>query len=147
MALAGPASAAASAAGPQWATVNVCDGATSVGVRASMPGDDHAGRMLVRVGVQWIDPKDNTWKPVEGVPNSPWLSAGSSRQSAAQAGWTFQFDKPPAGVEFQLRGVAELQWHRGGSMVRSAGLVTSGALVGVAEGVPLGTSQATCTLR
>jgi hypothetical protein len=128
-ALALPANAAAQT--PSWATVNVCDSAASpnqVGVRASVPGS------AARFTIQWLNPRSNAWVPVDGVPSSPWLSA----ETVKQVGWTFQFDQPPPGSTFQLRGVAEL---------KSGSLVTSGGLAGVDAGDPAGTSLATCTLR
>ncbi len=121
--------------GPQWATVNSCSPA-SVGVRASMPGDGSSGQMRVRFTAQWYSAQRG-WVPVNGVPSSPWLDAGSGRYSYAQAGWTFQFDPPGAGSHPQIRAVAEMSWPGG----RSATMVTQG---GVASDV--GGSQASCSL-
>jgi hypothetical protein len=129
--------------------VNVCDSAASpngVGVRASVSGDGSDAQMSARFTVQWLNPRSNAWEPVEGVPTSPWQPAGSARQLAAQVGWTFQFQQPPPGTTFKIRGLAELQWRRGASVVRTDSRVTSGGLVGVDVGEPLGTSLADCTL-
>lgn len=136
----------AQAAGPRWATVNVC-GAGSVGIRASLPGDGTGEQMYAQLTVQWLNPATKAWEPVDGAPTSPWLSAGSARQTAGQVGWTFQFDPVPAGTSYRIRGVAWLAWKRGTSVVRQQTLVTSGGIAGVDEGVPAGTSLATCTLR
>jgi hypothetical protein len=141
-----PAVAAAPTRGPLWATVNVC-GQGAVGIRASMPGEGRAGQMYARFTAQWLNPRTNAWERVEGVPTSPWMSAGSARQLAGQAGWTFLFDRPPAGTVFQVRGLAELELRRSGGAVRRNTLVTSGGLAGVDEGRPPGTSLATCSLR
>jgi hypothetical protein len=138
----GGAAPAASAQAAPWATVNECGG-NAVGVRASLPGDGSDSRMSARVSVQWLNPRSGAWESVEGLPDSPWLAAGSGRQLAAQVGWTFEFEQPPPGAAFQIRGVAELQWVRGGTVVRRDSRVTSGGLAGVA----IGTSLASCTLR
>jgi hypothetical protein len=141
-----PALAAEPADGPVWATVNVC-GAGAVGIRASVPGDGSDEQMYAQFTVQWLNPATGAWEPVEGVPSSPWLSAGSARQLAGQTGWTFEFEPVPAGASFRIRGVATLAWKRGEALVRQQTLVTSGGLAGVDEGVPAGTSLASCTLR
>ncbi|HEY1357712.1 MAG TPA: hypothetical protein VGF21_05340 [Thermoleophilaceae bacterium] len=126
--------------GPRWATVNSCSPA-QVGVRASLPGDGSDKQMRVRFTAQYWSAKQRAWLPVAGVPSSPWLDAGSARYSYGQAGWTFQFDPPHAGTHNLVRGVAEMQWLSGGSVSRSASVVTQG---GVASDV--GGSQASCSL-
>jgi hypothetical protein len=149
-AVAVPAFAASSSRGLLWATVNVCNSASaprSVGFRASIPGDTSQARTYVRFTAQWLDPRTRSWAPVEGVPTSPWLGAGSAGQLAGQVGWTFEFEQPAAGAAFQVRGLAELQWRRGASLVRSQTLVTSGGRAGVDEGAPPATSLASCSLR
>ena len=144
--LAAAAPAPAAAAEPVWATVNYCDSASSpnaVGVRANLPGRDARAGMYARFTAEWLDPRSNAWKQVDGVPSSPWVSAGSGRQLSAQVGWTFDFDPPPPGAGFQIRGVAELEWRQGGSAGRRETLVTSGGI-----GADIGeTSLATCALR
>jgi hypothetical protein len=145
-----PAQAARLGPGPQWATVNVCDSAGQpnvMGVRASMPGDGSAAEMFVRFTAQWHDNAQGAWLPVAGAATSPWLRAGSARYVARQAGWSFAFDPPPAGGYFLLRGVAELQWRLGGTVVRSASLVTSSGMAAVMGGDPAGTSLASCEIR
>jgi len=114
-----PAAAAPPASPPGWATVNVCDpGSNAVGVRAGLPGPEKA---FARFTVQWLDPKDSVWKPVEGTPMSPWVATGS----AVEVGWTYSFDQPPPGTTFQIRGVAELQWRKpGGALARNQTVVT-----------------------
>jgi hypothetical protein len=145
-AAAGPASAASPDGTPAWATVNVC-APGAVGIRAGMPGDDSRAQMYARFTVQWLNPRSGAWEPVEGVPTSPWLSAGSATQLQGQTGWTFAFEPPPAGTVFQIRGLAELEWRGGGSKLGSQTLVTSGGVAGVAAGAPPGSSLGTCSLR
>jgi hypothetical protein len=142
---AGPASAATSDGTPAWATVNVCGGG-AVGVRAGMPGDGSGGQMFARFTVQWLNPRSGAWEPVEGIPTSAWVSAGPAAQLQGQTGWTFQFDPPPAGTVFQIRGLAEVEWRGGGSKLGRQTLVTSGGIAGVNAGQPPGTSLASCSL-
>jgi hypothetical protein len=142
----GPASVATADSGPPaWATVNVC-APGAVGIRAGMPGDGSRARMYARFTVQWLDPRSGAWEPVQGIPTSPWLSAGSAEQLQGQTGWTFEFDPPPAGTVFHIRGLAELEWRGGGSKLGRQSLVTTWGLAGVDEGQPLGTSLASCSL-
>jgi hypothetical protein len=147
---ASPARAAKLGPGPQWTTVNVCDSAGQpnvMGVRASLPGDGSRGQMFVRFTAQWHDNAQKAWLPVGGAATSPWVPAGPARHLARQAGWNFAFDPPPPGGVFLLRAVAELQWRLGGTVVRSASLVTASSMAAVMEGDPVGTSLASCTIR
>ena len=143
---AGPAAAASANGRPAWATVNICTPG-AVGVRASAPGDDSDAQMYARFTVQWLNPRSGAWEPVEGVPTSPWVSAGSARQLQGQTGWTFEFEPSPAGTVFRIRGLAEIEWRGGGSHLGRQSLVTTGGLTGVDEGQPPGTSLAGCVLR
>jgi hypothetical protein len=149
-ALAAAAPASAASPGPQWATVNVCDSAGQpnvMGARASLPGDGSSAQMFVRFTAQWFDNSQQAWLPVGGAASSPWLSAGSARSRSRQAGWNFSFEAPPPGRVFLLRALAELQWRKGATVVRSTSLVTSAGLAAVMQGDPVGTSLASCTIR
>jgi hypothetical protein len=123
--------------GPQWATVNTC-AANAVGVRASLPGDGTSKHMRVRFTAQYFDSGRRAWLPVRGVSSSPWLAAGSAEYTYGQAGWTFRF---AAGTNGLVRGVAQMQWLKGGRVVRSSSRVTQ---AGVRSDV--GGSQASCRL-
>jgi hypothetical protein len=150
LAAAGVSHASTPATGPQWATVNICDSAANpnaMGVRASMPGDGSDGQMLVRFTAQWYSHSRKAWVPVAGSATSPWLSVGSARLVAGQAGYTFSFDAPPGGQRFLLRAVAQMQWQRGGAVVRSDSRVTQGGYVGVMAGDPVGTSRTSCLIE
>lgn len=127
-----------SGSGPLWATVNSCN-PTSVGVRASLPGDGTSKQMRVRFTAEWYSPKAQGWVPVTGVASSPWLDAGSARYSYGQTGWTFDFDST-GGHKFLVRGLAEMQWLSHGRVVRSTSRVTQGGALGA------GGSSASCQL-
>jgi hypothetical protein len=127
LALAGPASAADSwsraAGGPQWVKANVC-APGQVGVRASLPGDGGGGSMAARFTLQWLNPKTGAWEPVRGAPSSHWVDAGSADVNWTQVGYTFALDPVPAGVSFQLRGLAELKLAGGRSATLTSGTCT-----------------------
>jgi hypothetical protein len=125
--------------GPLWATVNSCS-PSSVGMRASLPGDGTPKAMRVRFTAQWYSPARQAWLPITGVASSPWLDAGSARYAYGQAGWTFNFDSPGGGRHFLVRGLAEMQWLSGGSVVRSTTRMTRAGAVGA------GASRASCTI-
>jgi hypothetical protein len=130
--------------GPSWATINVC-APGAVGVRAGAAGYGSSAS-LARFTLEWFSAREGRWAPVVGQSRSPRLPVGSDGQATAQAGWTFDVDAPPPGARFTLRGVAEIQWRRGGRVVRRATKVASAGVAGVAEGRPPGTSLASCVL-
>jgi hypothetical protein len=130
---------------PGWATINWC-APNAVGVRAQLRGDHTNADLFARLSIEWYSSLQGRWLPVEGAASSPWLKAGSEQDRFGQTGWTFDVDAPPAGTKFRLRGVAALQWRRGGEVVREDTRVTSGGLAGVDEGSPPGTSLAECAL-
>jgi hypothetical protein len=107
--------AAASNTPSLWATVNICDTAeapNSMGVRASMPGNGTRQRMYMRFSAQYWSRSRQDWAPVAGSGISPWVFAGSAEYARRQAGWTFEFAPPPAGVTFTMRAVVEFEWRR-----------------------------------
>ena len=128
-----------------WATVNVCDTKlhdNMMGVRASMPGDGTTKRMRVRFTAQWYSKARRGWVPVDGVPSSPWLDAGTAEYLYQQAGWTFSFDRATGGNQYQLRGLAVMEWLKGRRVVRSTTRATRAGAVGVFGG----SSRAGCVL-
>jgi hypothetical protein len=125
-----------------WATVNVCDPASNqVGARVAVSGDGGDAQIFSRISLQWYSEAQGAWLPVEGAPSSPWLEVGSARQTAQQAGYTFQLDQPADGRTKQIRAVAEVQWREGATVVRSASAVAQAGLP-----TDIGGSQASCAL-
>jgi hypothetical protein len=133
--------AAAASAQPRsdtaWARVNVCgvqqeDGGTEhqVGVRGGISGDRRGGRMRLRVTLQWRDPKTGAWAPVDGAATSKWLHSGAENWRRWESGWTFTLEPPAAGTSYELRGVAELQFKRGGRLVRRESRTTASCKLG-----------------
>ena len=143
---------ATAGSGALWATVNVCDSPSArniIGIRASMPGDGAAQRMYMRFEAQWYSAKRRRF--VSTGSSSRWVSAGSARHKSAQAGFSFQFDDPPAGTAFLMRGRVSYQWRvRRGKrsvVVRRATRLTRAGISGVRGGDPKGRSDARCLIR
>jgi hypothetical protein len=139
-----------------WATINICDTETNpnvLGVRASMPGNGRPQRMYMRFSAQWWSGSQQQWLD---VPNgtSPWIYAGSARYAARQAGWTFDFQTPPMGRAYILRGSVEFHWRaleqgKGArraswKLARRSTMLTRSDVQGVDGGDPPGTSKAMC---
>jgi hypothetical protein len=142
-----------------WATVNICDTATapnSMGVRAGMPGNASGQRMFMRFRAEYWSRARQDWAAVAGSGVSPWVYAGPARFERRQAGWTFEFAPPPAGVTFTMRALVEFQWRRPGRalerqgrhsrVVRSITRATETGIRGVDGGDPAGTSKAMCLI-
>jgi hypothetical protein len=132
-----------------WATINICDTATSpdsMGVRAGMPGTASGRRMFMRFSAEYWSRARQAWTAVGGSGVSPWVYAGPSRFERRQAGWTFEFAPPPAGVTFTMRAVVEFEWRRRGRALRSVSRTTETGIRGVHGGDPGGTSKAMCLI-
>jgi hypothetical protein len=134
------AASAAPAEGPLWATVNSC-APNSVGMRVSVPGDGSSRKQFVHFSAQWWSQVKHAWLPVGGSADSPWLPAGSSTASWSQAGWTYDFQQSPPGAVFLIRGIAQIQWREGGSVVQSRTLVTRAGAPGLVEGTSSGSCR------
>jgi hypothetical protein len=141
-----------------WATVNICDTFESpdaMGLRASMPGNGSDQRMYMRFSAQWYSESHQGWLP---VPNgrSPWVYAGSARSRARQAGWSFDFETPPYGRAYVLRGQVQFQWRSVRRLkgvkraqlrvARQRSALTSTGVKGVRGSDPRGTSKAMCAV-
>ena len=142
-ALLAPSVASAKDAAP-WATVNVCDSAKrpdAIGIRASMPGVPKGARMAMRFRVQFK--AGAGWQDVKGAA-SRWQPVGVARGAAAESGWSFTFAHPSSPVT--LRGMVQLRWRKGATVVRTAELPTEAGHRSSAGADPADYSAATCTL-
>jgi hypothetical protein len=142
-----------------------------MGVRASMPGNATRQRMYMRFRAEYWSRSLQNWAPVAGTGLSPWVFAGSAEYDRRQAGWTFEFAAPPAGVTFTMRAVVEFQWRRTKEQVarlrrwkrrlrfdlkgpaaspsrvaREVTRTTETGIAGVHGGDPAGTSKAMCLI-
>lgn len=113
--------------GQQWVSLNSCDsGSHTVGVRASQAADSLGRRMFTRFSYQWLSSQSGSWLPIPGA-GSGWLDAGSEPWLSYETGWNQTFAPAPAGASFRIRGVVEMHWRAGGSVAKSATLVTQQA--------------------
>jgi hypothetical protein len=172
----GPSYGIATASGTPrlWATVNICDTAASpdsMGIRAGMPGNTSGQRMFMRFRAEYWSRSLQDWAPVSGAGGqSPWVYAGPARFESRQAGWTFHFAPPPAGVTFTMRAIVEFEWRKRSPVrttrrkhayrrgraarhkrfrsrvVRSVTRTTETGIRGVDGGDPAGTSKAMCLI-
>jgi hypothetical protein len=83
-----------------------------MGIRAGMPGNSSGQRMYMRFRAEYWSRSRQDWAPVAGTGVSPWVYVGPARYERRQAGWTFEFSAPPAGVTFTMRALVEFQWRR-----------------------------------
>jgi hypothetical protein len=143
IALLAPAVASAKDAAP-WATVNVCDTAKrpdAIGIRASMPGVPKGARMAMRFRVQFKT--GDNWQDVKGAA-SRWQPVGTARGLAAESGWSFTFAHPNSPV--MLRGMVQLRWRKGETVLRQIELSTEAGHRSSAGADPADYSAMTCTL-
>ena len=147
-ALLAPAAAGAASSPHLWATINHCDvGGSSVGIRASMPGNGTSQRMYMRFSAQY---RNAAGRFVETGSSTRWIRVGTARSRSVQSGYDFVFAPPPAGSGFTFRGTVGYRWTaRKGKrwrVVRTARRVTRGGVKGVEGGVPAGASAAACLI-
>jgi hypothetical protein len=94
-----------------WATVNRCDtlgSPNTVGVRANMPGTKRRSRLYMRFRIQFWSATRQSF--VDTDSSSRWLRVGDGRAAATQSGFNFQFDDPPEGEQFVMRGVVQFRY-------------------------------------
>src|SRR3954467_11569958 len=107
-----------------WATVNVCDTAgqpDTIGIRGSIPGSGVRGeKMYLRFQVQYFSRSEKRWHNIAEGADSGWVTAGSARFRARQAGWSFRFTPPSDGSSFLLRGAVTFEWRASDRVVRHA---------------------------
>ena len=139
-----------------WATVNVCDTASSpnqIGVRASMPGTKTPTRLYMHFSVQFYSAIRQGF--VDTDSSSRWLLVGKGRPAATQSGFTFRFDDPPEGEQFVLRGVVRFRYtakrKRNGKrrwvIVKHYKRITRAGQRGVQSADPPGASHGMCIIR
>ena len=134
-----------------WATVNVCDTKNSpdtIGIRGSMPGSAVRGeRMYMRFQVQYLSKSEQRWHNITQGADSGWVSVGSARYKARQAGWSFRFAAPTDGSTELLRGAVTFEWRNGPVVVRHARKRTTAGHASAAGSDPAGYSAAVCEIR
>jgi hypothetical protein len=132
-----------------WATVDVCnpkDQPDTIGIRGSMPGDNHAAEtMYMRFRVQYLDASTGKWLDVGQGADSGFLKVGSAALTR-QAGRSFQLAPASGKTAYTLRGYVIFQWRKGTTVLEAATQATSAGHTSLAGADPKGFSAATCTL-
>jgi hypothetical protein len=132
-----------------WATVNVCDTLShpdSIGIRGSMPGSGRAAeRMYMRFTVQYFRADQQQWHNIGRGGESGFVSVGSARFKARQAGRLFVF-APPAGGSWNMRGVVTFEWRVGARVVRRERERTTAGHRSAAGADPAGYSSDSCLI-
>lgn len=130
-----------------WATIDVCESASSgavVGLRASMPGTgDPNEQMYMSFSLQYQGPQGN-WHNLAGAA-SGLIDAGSSGFRSRQAGLDFQL-APSAASQSVLRGRVSFQWRIGTTVVHRARLTSTAGHHPSAGATPPGYSAARCQI-
>ena len=110
-----------------WATVNLCDTPSkpgAVGVRVSIPREEGAPQQWARIRLQWFDGQARAWRAMRSGADAGWARIGIGRR-LVQGGTTFSFPLPEPGARMVLRGVVEVQWRDGTTVVDRARLRTT----------------------
>jgi hypothetical protein len=132
-----------------WATVDVCnpsDQPNTVGVRGSMPGDDHAkDTMYMRFRLQYLDSSTKLWVDLTTGADSGFVAVGAAK-SARQAGYSFQLTPAAGKPAFMLRGVVSFQWRHGSAVVYTVSRPTTARHKSVSGADPAGFSAVECSL-
>jgi hypothetical protein len=132
-----------------WATVDVCnpsDQPNTVGVRGSMPGDDHSkDEMYMRFRLQYLDSSTKLWVDLTTGADSGYVAVGAAK-SARQAGFSFQLTPVAGKPAFMLRGVVSFQWRRNSAVVYTVSRPTTARHKSLSGADPAGFSTAECSL-
>ncbi len=144
-----PGSAQAASSKYLWSTLNRCDTVkSSIGIRASMPGNGTSQRMYMRFSAQFSNGAGH-W--VESGSASRWIRVGSARRRSVQSGYDFAFAPPDQGQAYRLRGTVNFRWTakkgRRWRVVRSESRITRAGIKGVEGGSPPGRSDADCLIQ
>jgi hypothetical protein len=132
-----------------WATVDVCnpsDQPNTVGVRGSMPGDNHSkDEMYMRFRLQYLDSSTKLWVDLTTGADSGYVAVGAAK-SARQAGFSFQLTPVAGKPAFMLRGVVSFQWRRDSAVVYTVSRPTTAKHKSLSGADPAGFSTAECSL-
>jgi len=132
-----------------WATIDVCnpkDQPDTVGIRGSMPGDGQSGdRLYMSFRLQYLERKTGRWVNISNGANTGFLSAGAGAAPSRQDGESFQVTPVP-GKPYNVRGVVDFQWRRGGRVLVRGTRPTVAGRVSVSGADPAGYSAATCLI-
>ncbi len=132
-----------------WATIDVCnpsDQPNTVGVRGSMPGDEHSqDEMYMRFRLQYLDSSTKQWIDLPNGAESGYVAVGAAK-SARQTGRSFQLVPVAGKPAVTLRGVVSFQWRHGTTVEYTVSRPTTAGHDSLAGADPKGFSAAECTL-
>ncbi|MGH2903024.1 MAG: hypothetical protein ACRDK7_05490 [Solirubrobacteraceae bacterium] len=132
-----------------WATIDVCNPAdqpNTVGVRGSMPGDEHSrDAMYMRFRLQYLDSSTKLWIDLPNDAESGYVAVGAA-ESARQSGRSFQLVPVAGKPAVTLRGVVSFQWRHHGKAEYTVSRPTTAKHDSLAGADPKGFSAAECSL-
>jgi hypothetical protein len=132
-----------------WATIDVCnpsDQPNTVGVRGSMPGDEHSkDEMYMRFRLQYLDASTKLWVDLANGAESGFVAVGAAK-SARQTGRSFQLVPVAGKPAVELRGVVSFQWRHGANVEYTVSRPTTAGHDSLAGADPKGFSAAECSL-
>ncbi len=132
-----------------WATIDVCnpsDQPNTVGVRGSMPGDEHSqDEMYMRFRLQYLDSSTQQWIDLPNGAESGYVAVGAAK-SARQTGRSFQLVPVAGKPAVTLRGVVSFQWRHGSTVEYTVSRPTTAGHDSLAGADPKGFSAAECPL-
>jgi hypothetical protein len=131
-----------------WATIDLCnppDQPDTVGVRGSMPGDEHSkDQMYMSFRLQYMNATTKQWVDLSNT--TPSFVAVGAAKSARQGGSSFEL-KPVAGNQgFTMRGVVSFQWRRGSTVEYTVSRPTTAGHQSLTGADPAGFTAATCQI-
>jgi hypothetical protein len=131
-----------------WATIDLCnppDQPDTVGVRGSMPGDEHSkDQMYMSFRLQYMNATTKQWVDLSNT--APSFVAVGAAKSARQGGSSFEL-KPVAGNQgFTMRGVVSFQWRRGSTVEYTVSRPTTAGHQSLTGADPAGFTAATCQI-
>ena len=132
-----------------WATIDVCnpsDQPNTVGVRGSMPGDEHSrDQMYMRFRLQYLDSSTQQWVDLPNGAESGYVAVGAAK-TARQSGRSFQLVPVAGKPAITLRGVVSFQWRHGSTIEYTVSRPTTAGHDSLAGADPKGFSASECPL-
>ncbi len=131
-----------------WATIDVCnpsDQPDTVGVRGSMPGDDHSkDQMYMSFRLQYMNATTKQW--VDLSKTTPSFVAVGAAKTARQGGSSFELKPVTGNAGFTMRGVVSFQWRRGATVEYTVSRPTTAGHQSLTGADPAGFTAATCEI-
>jgi hypothetical protein len=131
-----------------WATIDVCnpsDQPNTVGVRGSMPGDDHSkDQMYMSFRLQYMNATTKQW--IDLSKTAPSFVAVGAAKTARQGGSSFELKPVIGNPGFTMRGVVSFQWRRGSTVEYTVSRPTTAGHQSLTGADPAGFTAATCKI-